>query len=74
LSKCWQKVGKELSQIVKKLAKSPQKLAKKMQKVFKKFVQIRSEHLLKILKLSEEKEEGGGDFLFLDQVRPCRTW
>jgi hypothetical protein len=47
--------------VVKKLSKSWQKLAKSWQKVCKKFVNIRSEHLLKILKRSEEEEEGEGD-------------
>jgi hypothetical protein len=40
---------------------SGKKLAKSWQKVCEKFVKIRSEHLLKILKRSEEEEEGEGD-------------
>jgi hypothetical protein len=39
-----------LSKVVKKLTKS-------LQKVCKSFVKFRSEHLLKILKRSEEEEE-----------------
>jgi hypothetical protein len=47
--------------VVKKLSKNLQKVCIKFAKICKKFVKIRSKHLLKILKRSEEEAEGEGD-------------